>query len=47
MYRMQTDGTGIYDIGSDMGNVRSVGLVVYGSHNVDWWAKKLVTPLLM
>jgi hypothetical protein len=32
---MQMDGPGVYNIG----NVRLVGIVLYGLHNVDGWAK--------
>jgi hypothetical protein len=32
---MQMDGPGVYNVG----NVRLVGIVLYGLHNVDGWAK--------
>jgi hypothetical protein len=38
---MQMDGPGVYNIG----NVRLVGIVLYGLHNVDRWAKGYL-PLL-
>ncbi|KAJ8589714.1 hypothetical protein M405DRAFT_197391 [Rhizopogon salebrosus TDB-379] len=35
LFPMQTDGPGAYDIG----NVRQVGAVLYGLHNIDGWAE--------